>query len=191
MSLRRYIQIVENAQEGVSGDHLRQLAAAFERHWMKDISIVRNEWLIHFTYQDSAQGIGQDGFTQGSPLDSNLEFTSGNDYDEPGVNFAYDTATEYELLNVTSFTMGAAAEGAVVFRADGVRMLHPDGFHQVAFWASDIHRPIYAIHPEGHVADLEGEPHEWNWRVVSINGAPHEGPAMPLFDLLNAIEGHS
>lgn len=159
---------------------LASVQKAFEQQQgFEDFSILTREVLIHFTTNEAAAAIAQQGFQRGSPLNAVLGHTSGKSHATAGVNFAFPVNDDYSIMCLSGFDFGLEIEAAVIFQADAVRMMHStDQFYQAAFWGADVQGPFRVIRPVAREAHLE--PHEWAW-------TDGQEPALPLFDLLERL----
>lgn len=166
----RYSEILEQ------NDRLGDLARRFIDAGMYHVEIVREVWLIHFPRNAAeAASILRRGFQQGSPLDTdNLLATTGTQFRVPGLNFAYPTDDPQELRFIESYE---PPDSAVVFRADGVRMKHPEGHLQVAFVGTSAVRPFVQIRRAG----------KRSWQIVSVDDQPMAGTRAGLLDLISSI----
>lgn len=157
-------------------DPLAVLAKRFEQAGMHKARVVEDLWLIHFSNKADTGKIARQGFTRGSPITTrDLSYTVGSNFKKPGINFAYPTDDERELR----LTLNVAPPDAIVFRADGVRMIHWEDFEQVAFMGQDARRPFYQI----RMAE------DGRWSLISINGKPVKaGIIGSLFEVLTNIQ---
>ena len=129
--MREFIDIVEARD-------LSPLVRVLNKH-LDDVSLAPEQWLVHFS--SDAPDICANGFTRGVPLrHGDWTSASGRDYQGSGYNFAAAATDENALM-----FWAENAPAAVVFRAEGVRSYHYDGFYQIVFRGSEAKRPMYLI----------------------------------------------
>lgn len=132
----------------------------------RDIQIIKNEWLIHFTEKGNAYDIAKDGFTIGVDEIDKLGLTthlSQIDKEYGGFNFAY-TIDDFKGY-AKSGGLGSRYEykygnEAVLFQASGVRTWHyGDEEHQTIFYGSTAKNIIPIT-----------SGHDSSWAIYHING---------------------
>lgn len=171
----RWKEISENYVDDLY-QHIKNKDGNFELTQISKIEMPT--WCVHFS--PAAKKIAADGFQFGSPLDiPNWGMSHGADFATQGYNFAIETTDENAL------DYWAGSEG-VVFRTTGVRAFHYDDFHQVMFWGPDAIRPMYVIQS---ISDGTTRAIEDDYQLVQVDSLSIDnGPVMPLYDLLDAIE---
>jgi GNAT superfamily N-acetyltransferase len=167
--------------ESANSIDLKQLASKLKADGLRDVKIVGERWLVHFTgYNEEISG---QGFTKGTPLThEGWKGTWGTNHNEPGVNFACDIDDD-QALEFWAWQ----CPSAVVFKVpSGVTCWHKDGFDQILFWGPSAMIPIIAIEMN---VESTSAPEEEDWRITHVNGSPEAGEPTPFYDLLAMIRG--
>ena len=130
-------------------------------HFFGTPSIVKNQWLIHYT--DDADSIARDGFTRGVNEMDKLGLTCHlGEFDKMygGYNFAY-TLDDYKRYGYGRHNPFKYGKEAIIFNASGLKLWHNgDSEPQVIFYGNTA-KNIIAI--------TEGENLRWAVRHAKTN----------------------
>ena len=172
--MRDFMNIVENV--GTIDALAKRLRKDFQ-----NVQIIPEQWLIHFS--PDAEAISRQGFTKGTPLDhDNWKGTWGRSHNGPGFNFAVQLSDDESMEYWASH-----CPLAVVFRAQGVKCWHKDGFDQVIFEGSSVHGDMYFITTDDHGMDID----DMEFKIAGKSGVKIDGPEGSLWDIAAAIRGGS
>jgi hypothetical protein len=155
-------------------------------HYLFNISLIKNQWLIHFT-NSNPNDIAKNGFTHGTSDIARLGLTTLLDdveKEDGGYNFAFTLKDMNVYGRNKSFgsNMYQYGRNAVLFRASGYRFWHnTDGQYQVIFYG----RTAKNIIP---IESMTHSHKDVNWFVKNKNTNDILFQALDLSDVTDWIQ---